>query len=313
MNIHIILFSLLLIFSPNVINAEDFTTFVIDGFPITVNNSIVSDISLNWSPVHNLPEGTITLSETYDGIIEISVPKSMPRTMNLDFGTELVVEGHGIKSGDISETESECFYNIQFHFKNSDYLEFGTMSLAAGRWEPVSVLNQSCGEFSLRQQIENNMPVSEIKCKNDKHVLAERPNGKLACIYHETSEKLNWPIINADTNRILSVYELPVNDALYDIEYTVKGGIITNMMQNDDNNSLLITIDSNKDGEITLHIPHGVIDPIPKDSGDNWLIVLVNGEEVQSEQDVDDKLNRTVSLKFNHPDPEIELIASYWI
>lgn len=147
--------------------AEESAIFVIDEFPITVNSKIVSEISLNWSPVHNLPEGTVTLSEPYDGIIEMNIPKSMPRTMNLDFGTELVVEGRGIKPGSISETESECFYNIQLDFKNSDYLEFGTMTVAAGRWVPVSIVKEGC--MHLKNQISVNYfdKKLQIKEKNE--------------------------------------------------------------------------------------------------------------------------------------------------
>lgn len=49
-------------------------------------------------------------------------------------------------------------------------------------------------EKSLKQQIENNFSFNEILCPNNNHVLAERTNGKLSCVYYETAEKLNWTI-----------------------------------------------------------------------------------------------------------------------
>ena len=106
-------------------------------------------------------------------------------------------------------------------------------------------------------------------------------------------------------------FELIKDDMIFDIKYDIKRGIITDMIQSD-KTSLLIIIDSRNDGEITLYIPHGVIDPIPKDSGDNFLFVLVNGEEVESDQFTNDELDRIVTLKFSHTDPEIEIIAAYW-
>lgn len=36
---------------------------------------------------------------------------------------------------------------------------------------------------------------SDINCSNSEHVLTERPNGKLACVYETTAEKLNWSVI----------------------------------------------------------------------------------------------------------------------
>ena len=49
------------------------------------------------------------------------------------------------------------------------------------------------GNLSLKQQIENKMFDSLI-CGNDSHVLAERPNGKLACAFYDTVKKLDWAV-----------------------------------------------------------------------------------------------------------------------
>lgn len=52
-------------------------------------------------------------------------------------------------------------------------------------------------KLTLKQQIESQLPVSEILCNDNSHVLVERVNGKLACVYSETAEKLNWSIIKS--------------------------------------------------------------------------------------------------------------------
>ena len=46
--------------------------------------------------------------------------------------------------------------------------------------------------LTLKQQIENNFPITEISCINNLHVLVERPSGKLACVYETTVENFNW-------------------------------------------------------------------------------------------------------------------------
>ncbi|MGY5146573.1 MAG: hypothetical protein ACW9W4_01030 [Candidatus Nitrosopumilus sp. bin_7KS] len=48
---------------------------------------------------------------------------------------------------------------------------------------------------SLKQQIEQKTSITEITCPNPEHVLTQRPNSNLACIFPETQEKLNWQII----------------------------------------------------------------------------------------------------------------------
>ncbi|MCV0367670.1 MAG: hypothetical protein K5798_10475 [Nitrosopumilus sp.] len=48
---------------------------------------------------------------------------------------------------------------------------------------------------SLKQQIADNVSMFEIKCPNPEHVLTQRPNSSLACVFPETQEKLNWQIV----------------------------------------------------------------------------------------------------------------------
>ncbi len=59
-------------------------------------------------------------------------------------------------------------------------------------------LDRKEGSLTYGQPIKNyfgKLPFSEIKCTNSQHVLTERPNGKLACVYETTAEKLNWSVI----------------------------------------------------------------------------------------------------------------------
>ncbi len=46
---------------------------------------------------------------------------------------------------------------------------------------------------SLRAQIEQGF--KNLQCQNESHVLVERTNGKLACVFESTSEKLGWKIL----------------------------------------------------------------------------------------------------------------------
>lgn len=162
-------------------------------------------------------------------------------------------------------------------------------------------------DISLKQQVENNIPVDNIECRNEKHVLTERPNGKLACVYYETSVKLNWIILNTDTHRQLFVYELPVYNVVYDIKYTITNAQILSMEMIENNNSLLVNLDSRKDGELTIHIPTEMIDFISGHDGKSNLFVYINNEKIETTHNINDGI-MAVSMKFPHPDPEIKIV-----
>ena len=107
----IVLFSLFTLFSLNFVFADEENIFIIDGFSIIVSEKIVSDIILNWDSPH-LSEGSVTLSEQYNGTIQIKIPKSMPRMVNVDFGSTLnAIQTNG-EWKIIKETESNCFYYL---------------------------------------------------------------------------------------------------------------------------------------------------------------------------------------------------------
>lgn len=56
-------------------------------------------------------------------------------------------------------------------------------------------------DISLKQQIDNDIAINEILCRNNSHVLVERINGKLACVYPTTAEKLNWELVYDEERR----------------------------------------------------------------------------------------------------------------
>ena len=176
-------------------NAENKKTFIIDGYIITTFNDHVVDISLDWDS-EELELGSITLDQPVNSTIKISIPKEMPRLTNLDFGHFSL---HAIQTDEswsqIKEIESNCFYHLEIPVNNSDYIEIIGGSVSAGRWEAVAILDQSCGDFTLKQQIESNVPVDKIECRNKMHVLVERDNGNFACVYPTTAERLGWQYV----------------------------------------------------------------------------------------------------------------------
>lgn len=56
-------------------------------------------------------------------------------------------------------------------------------------------------EESLKQQINENLPKNEILCKDNSHVLVERTNEKLACVYESTAKKFDWKLVYDEITR----------------------------------------------------------------------------------------------------------------
>ncbi len=177
------------------VNAETKNTFIIDGYTITTFSDHITDISLNWDS-KELDLGSITLDESINGTVKISIPKEMPRLTNLDFGLSLQAIQTDESWSEIKEAESNCFYHLEIPVNDSDYVEIIGGSVIGGNWQTISILDQSCGDFSLKQQIENKMTAQEIECSDNKHVLVERTNGKLACVSPTNAEKLDWKLLH---------------------------------------------------------------------------------------------------------------------
>ena len=294
--------------------------FVIDGFPIIVNSTNVKELNLDWiGNEYGLPIGEVSFENPFNGTLEIKIPKSMPRGMNLDFGSSLLVVEPNYQSKNILETESECYYILSILVEDSDHMVFGSSSVATGNREPISIMNQACGDFTLKQQIENNMSVDEIECRNDKHVLAERENGELSCVSPSNAQILGWyvhstnewsydgPEIHIET----STFEVVKDGVTFDVEYEILGGMIQDMLPQD-GNSLIVIIDATSNGSLTLTIPRLIADSLLETGEDDQFFVLIDGEEVDFSE-VTSSTDRTLTIAFQAESKNIEIIGTWLV
>ena len=96
----------------------------------------------------------------------------------------------------------------------------------------------------------------------------------------------------------------------YCIPYSIsEGATVTGARINQATTSMTISINTSSDGTLTLEIPRSVLDT--KSSADP-LFVLVDGEEVDSEESVTDA-TRTVTIMFPNGAEEIEIIGTFAI
>ena len=100
-----------------------------------------------------------------------------------------------------------------------------------------------------------------------------------------------------------------VDASNYCIPYSISGATVTGARINQATTSMTININTSSDGTVTLEIPRNVLDT--KSSTDP-LFVLVDGQEVTSEESVTDT-TRTVTIMFPNGAEEIEIVGTFAI
>ncbi|HSB56475.1 MAG TPA: PEFG-CTERM sorting domain-containing protein [Nitrosopumilaceae archaeon] len=95
----------------------------------------------------------------------------------------------------------------------------------------------------------------------------------------------------------------------YCIPYSIVGGTVKEGTLDMKAKSLIVKIDADSDGDLTLSIPRSVLDS-KSGNDDSRFFVLVNGEEqdIYSEQKTDD--TRSVTIQFESGVDEIEIIGT---
>lgn len=122
---------------------DDYVKFNHGDSYIYADNKQIIDISLDWND-ESLPHGIITFDQKVDSEINIMIPKNIPRTMNLDFGSSLAVFYSNTLIEPVKETETDCFYHLRINVNDVDEIKFDSISVAAGRWESVTVNDLKC-------------------------------------------------------------------------------------------------------------------------------------------------------------------------
>ena len=98
----------------------------------------------------------------------------------------------------------------------------------------------------------------------------------------------------------------------FDVEYTIAGAIVNEMVVDYDDFSLRVVIDSPDDGSIALRLPRDSIDAM-MGGADIDYIVLIDGRNVPYEQVSQSDLERTLMIDFESGDSEIQIIGTFII
>ena len=98
----------------------------------------------------------------------------------------------------------------------------------------------------------------------------------------------------------------------FDVEYTIKGGTVKDILIDADIFALIVQIDATDEGAITLNLPREFIGAEKQNGKDDTFIILIDGIEVQPEETSKVGENfRVLSIEFEQGDSDIEIIGTY--
>ena len=114
-----------------------------------------------------------------------------------------------------------------------------------------------------------------------------------------------------------SIYEVDIPDGgTFDIEYTMKGGVVDSMTVNPHSLSLDIGILTNSDGALDISIPRNALDSIDENGFDTEFIILIySSNEVNPVQtdynkiEFDDE-SRSIYIPIKNGDSKIQIIGT---
>ncbi len=97
----------------------------------------------------------------------------------------------------------------------------------------------------------------------------------------------------------------------FDVDYTIKGGTVKNMVVDSGIFAIIVQIDSTDEGTITLDLPREFIGAEKQDGKDDTFIILIDGIEVAYQESLVHPNSRVITVNFEEGDSDIEIIGTY--
>ena len=99
----------------------------------------------------------------------------------------------------------------------------------------------------------------------------------------------------------------------FDVEYSIKGGTVKDIIVNSNNFSLEVLIETTDYGSITLDLPRDWIGAEKQDGKDEMFIILIDGINVAYQESAVFSELRVITINFEEDDSKIEIIGTYVI
>jgi len=104
----------------------------------------------------------------------------------------------------------------------------------------------------------------------------------------------------------------PGDVGTFDIVYVIRGGTVKDIIVDEKFLELIVLIETETSGTITLDLPRSAIDAKTNDGKDDSWIVLIDGMEANYEEEIQTE-SRIITINFEEGDSDIEIIGTFVI
>jgi len=125
----------------------------------------------------------------------------------------------------------------------------------------------------------------------------------IAEAYFNFYKKLPDPSINFEVSK-------PGDIGTFDIEYVIRGGTVKDIIVDEKFLELIVLIETETSGTITLNLPRSAIDAKTNDGKDDSWIVLIDGMETNYKEETQTE-SRIITINFEEGDSDIEIIGTF--
>jgi len=124
-------------------------------------------------------------------------------------------------------------------------------------------------------------------------------------------------ITNKGGTETTNIFEVDAGNAgTFDVDYTIFSGTVKNMLTDPDEYKLVVIIETEADGFISIELPRNAIDAKKSDGTDDTddiFLVDIDGREVRPEETSTTQTSRILKIEFEEGDSDIEIIGTFII
>ncbi len=136
-------------------------------------------------------------------------------------------------------------------------------------------------------------------------VRATYSEGNIAEAKFDFYKKLPDPSINFEVDK-------PGDIGTFDVVYVIRGGTVKDIIVDEKFLELIVLIETETSGTITLDLPRSAIDAKTNDGKDDSWIVLIDGMETNYKEETQTE-SRIITINFEEGDSDIEIIGTFVI
>jgi len=174
--------------------------------------------------------------------------------------------------------------------------------------------------YQIFDPVKNQVQIGQVDVAQDGKFTTTLKPGKLWKQDGTYTVKVQYgpPNVVAETNfefrgttpTVTKIFEVDAgNQGTFDVEYTINGGTVKDMIIDFESLALVISINATSDGTITVNIPRVLMDAKTTSGEDDIFIILIDGAEVTYNEEKTTS-SRTLTIQFLEGDSDIEIIGT---